>query len=376
MSIPSNLRTWVQIDLAAFRHNLEAVRAQIGATAGIIAVVKADAYGHGVTRVAPAIADQVDLFAVANVHEADEVAALGLGREILLLGPCLPDERQAAVDAGYIVSVSSADEAAAVAALAGNRPCALNLKVDTGMGRMGCWHEEAAEVVRQIVKLPNLGEFHISTHLPAPDEDAAFTREELQGFGRLAAQIKGIAPKAKFHALNSAGIFEFAGFAPDYVRAGLVLYGSCYPDIYQPQIQPALSWKARLVLVRDVPAGRSVSYGRTFFTPHQMRIATVPVGYADGFPRQVSGHDAAVLVHGKRCLVLGRVTMDQILVDVTDVPEAQVGDEAVLIGRQGGEEILARELADKAGTISWHIFTGLKPRGSYFYYDSDTGSTV
>ena len=123
VSIPSNLRTWVQIDLAAFRHNLEAVRAQIGATAGIIAVVKADAYGHGVTRVAPAIANQVDLFAVANVHEADEVAALGLGREILLLGPCLPDERQAAVDAGYIVSVSSADEAAAVAALAGNRPC-------------------------------------------------------------------------------------------------------------------------------------------------------------------------------------------------------------------------------------------------------------
>ena len=146
-----------------------------------------------------------------------------------------------------------------------------------------------------------------------------------------------------------------------------MLYGSAYPSEFQALLRPALTWKARILLVRDVAPNESVSYGRTFITPHAMRIAALAVGYADGFPRQVSGRDAHVLVSGKRCPILGRVTMDQILADVTSLPQINAGDEAVLIGQQGSESILARELADQAGTISWDIFTGIGNRAHRLY---------
>jgi alanine racemase len=170
-----------------------------------------------------------------------------------------------------------------------------------------------------------------------------------------------MAPHTKFHALNSAGICAFPEFSFDFVRAGLMLYGSASIPAFQSRLVPALAWKTRILLVREVPAGRTVSYGRTFTTTGPMRIATLAVGYADGYQRQASGHDACVLVGGSRCALLGRVTMDQILVDVTDVP-ASVGDEAVLLGTQGGATILASEMAKWAGTIAWHIFTGIGGR--------------
>jgi alanine racemase len=200
------------------------------------------------------------------------------------------------------------------------------------------------------------------------DEDAEYTFAQLDRFAKLAATLRPIAPQARIHALNSAGILGFPAHAHDLVRPGLMLYGSAYPPEFQSLLRPALTWKARVLLVRDVGPHRSVSYGRTFITPHAMRIATLAIGYADGFPRQTSGRGAHVLVGGRRCRVLGRVTMDQILAEVTSLARVEVGDEAVLIGEQGGERILAKELADKAGTIAWDIFTGIGNRTRRFYF--------
>jgi alanine racemase len=360
MIIPTDVRTWAEIDLSAIRHNLSVVREKIGVRPGIVAVVKANAYGHGLAKVAEAIAGLVELFGVANVEEAHELT--GLNRDILLLSPSAPGERREVVARRCIATVSSAAEAAD---FAGGR---VNFKVDTGMGRIGCWEENALEELGAMLQMRNVEVHSISTHLPVPDEDASYTLAQLNRFAELARKFRALAPAAKIHALNSAGILGFPSHAQDLVRPGLMLYGSAYPAKFQHLLRPALTWKARVLLVRDVGPNRGVSYGRTFVTAHPMRIASLAVGYADGFPRQVSGRDAHVLIGGIRCPVLGRVTMDQILADVTRVPEVAAGDEAVLIGQQGGEEILARELAEKAGTISWDVFTGIGSRVRKFHF--------
>lgn len=354
MTLPSDLRTWAEIDLSAIRHNMRVVREKIGPQPGILAVVKANAYGHGMSEVAAAIADQVEVFGVTNVEEARGLA--DLGRDVMLLSPSLPAERREVIERRSIATVSSAAEAAE---FSGGR---INFKVDTGMGRIGCWQDQAVEELRAMVNLKNVELHSISTHLPSADEDEAYTLAQLDRFAELATVFRQIAPQAKIHALNSAGILRFSDHAYDMVRPGLMLYGSAYPAEFQSALRPALTWKARVVVLREVGPGRSVSYGRTFITTQTMRIASLGVGYADGFPRQCSGQGAEVLIGGQRCPVLGRVTMDQILVDVTEAPEIGTGDAAVLIGRQDGEEIFARDLAEQSGTISWDIFTGIKGR--------------
>ena len=209
----------------------------------------------------------------------------------------------------------------------------------------------------------------LSSHLPVSDEDHDFTAEQLQEIDDLAAACARIVPHALIHCLNTAGILHFPHHAFDIVRAGLMLYGEASPPDPQGPLRPALTWKTRILLVRDHPAGQGISYGRTFITPEPTRVATLAVGYADGFPRQASGQGAHVLIGGRRCPVLGRVTMDQIMADVSDVPSAQIGDEVVIIGRQGGEQIRASELAEQASTIAWDIFTGLKGRVRRFWHN-------
>jgi alanine racemase len=359
MKAPAAVRIWSEVDPAAIRHNGECVR-RTAATA-LIAVVKANAYGHGVEVVVPALRDVAELFAVANAEEAAAARALAPEKDVLLLGPCLPAERTAAVQAGCIATVSSAAEARTF----GNG-ARVALKVDSGMGRIGVWQSDALAEIAQIVQMPGITLHSVATHLPVPDEDEIYTRAQLSGFRDFAAEARAVAPGAKFHALNSGGVCGYSDFRFDFVRAGLVLYGSAPISSFQPHLRPALEWKARILLVRDVPAGRSVSYGRTFVTSRPTRIATVAAGYADGYPRQASNRGACVLVGGRRCALLGRVTMDQILVDVTEVPQAAPGDVTVLMGAQGDETILAAELAAWAGTIAWDVFTGIGGRTKRF----------
>ncbi|MDD5200292.1 MAG: alanine racemase [Terrimicrobiaceae bacterium] len=354
MDVLDTTRVWAEVDPAAFRHNVEAARRLSGTE--LIAVVKADAYGHGVDMAVPALRELAALFAVANVEEAAVVRALAPEKDVLLLSPCLPAERAAAVESRCIATVSSADEARH---FAGGR---VSLKVDTGMGRIGVWRPQALAEVEAIVKLSGVALHSVATHLPVPDEDEAFTRSQLGEFSEFIARIRTVAPGVKYHALNSAGICGYPEYAFDLVRAGLMLYGSASIASFQPRLRPALAWKTRVLLVRDVPAGRGISYGRTFITPRSMRVATLAVGYADGYPRQASNRGASVLIAGRLCALLGRVTMDQILVDVSGAPNVKIGDEAVLLGSQGGATILAAELAGWAGTIAWHIFTGIGGR--------------
>ncbi len=356
-------RTWAEIDRGALRHNVAALRSRLDPAAQVMAVVKANAYGHGVAGVVGALAGDVAMFGVANVAEAREVRSHAPDTPVFILGAALPWEREEIVREGFLPSVSNVEEARAYAALSVGEHVDVHLILDTGMGRMGIWQEEAFEIAREIAAVPGLRVTGIASHLPVADEDEAFTREQLGRFHLLAERLSPLFPgPLVLHVENSAGILGFPLHAGHLVRAGLALYGSSPLAEFQPFLIPALTWKARITLVREVAAGRDVSYGRTFTTSVPTRIATLGVGYADGYRRHLSNAGAAVLIGGCSCAVLGRVTMDQILVDVSAVPHAQVGDEAVLIGRQAGEEILVKELADKAKTIAWDVFTGLGPR--------------
>jgi alanine racemase len=363
LTVPDHLRTWVEIDLGALRRNLDFVRRRIGSESGILAVVKANAYGHGVADIVRALAEDTEIFGVANINEAAEVSAVDSGCGVMLLSPCLPAEYATAVRGGYIVTVSSAEEALAYSRHGDVR---VNFKIDTGMGRAGCAAESAVEQVRCVLSMQRVFLHSISTHLPAADEDEVFTQEQLREFDHLAAELRGLAVGAKFHVLNSAGVLTRPEHRFDLVRPGLILYGISPLPEYSNHIEPVLAWKSRVVLLRDLPAGASVSYGRSFITEKPIRTALVAVGYADGFPRQVSGRGACVLVHGVRCEVLGRVTMDQIVVDISQVPAVELGDEVTLIGSDGDETIDVSELATQAGTISWEILSGIGRRVEHF----------
>ena len=366
-------RCWAEIDLNALRHNVATIREHAGAQRGILAVVKANAYGHGVVELARELRYLVEMFGVASVAEALQLRRVARDTGIVVLGPALPEEREAMVRNGFIPVVSSLEEAQAYAALNASlqnaAPFALHLKVDTGMGRIGVWHEEALEVARAISALPGIRLTGVATHLPAADEDAQWTLEQLARWEAFVTSLRNAGLEIPtVHSLNSAGTLLFNHrLTSDLVRPGLILYGCSPLPQFQEKLRPVLSWKSRITLLRQVPAGRTLSYGRTFVTPAPMRIATVCVGYADGYSRHLSNSGAEVLIGGRRCAVLGRVTMDQILVDASAVPQAEIGDEVVLIGTQGEEEISANELAAKAGTIPWEIFTGISSRVIRYY---------
>ena len=373
-------RCWAEIDLNALRHNIATIREHVGANVGIMAVVKANAYGHGVVELTRELRYLVELFGVASVTEALQLRRVAPDIGIVVLGPALPEEREAMVRHGFIPVVSSLEEAQAYDALTQvlglREPYALHLKVDTGMGRIGVWHEEALSTARAIALLPGLRLAGVATHLPAADEDAEWTRAEVAAWNRFVAAMRAedLPGPLAVHSLHSAGTILFHNEAmpdpsveTDIIRPGLMLYGVSPVPEFQPKLDAVLAWKSRITLLRDVPKGRSVSYGRTFVTTKPTRIATVCVGYADGYHRNLSNAGAEVLIGGRRCPVLGRVTMDQILVDATQAPHAAVGDEVVLIGRQGDEEITAAEMALKAGTIPWEIFTSISSRVARYY---------
>jgi alanine racemase len=357
-------RSWVEIDLSALRHNLQVLRNHATPGVRMAAVIKADAYGHGLATVARALDADADLFAVANVAEAQSARMAGATKPILVLGPALPDERRALVEGGFIPSISTVEEAGAYAALvpAGSH-LSVHLVIDTGMGRIGLWGDEVQPVLDAVRQAPNLDLAAVSSHLPVADDDPAYTEDQIIRFNRERHGRPGStgAPAAL---LNSAGVLRFGSRAAgrDIIRAGLAMYGISPIPEWQDRLIPALTWKTRVTLVRLAGPGRSISYGRTFITPREMLVGTLAVGYGDGYRRHLSGNNAEVLVRGVRCPLLGRVTMDQIMVDLTNAGRVLPGEEAVLIGRQGNEEILASELAAKAGTIAWEIFTGIGPR--------------
>jgi alanine racemase len=361
-------RCWAEIETDALRHNAALVRERLGSQIELLAVVKADAYGHGMRPVAKALAHEVDLFGVANLTEAIALRD-AVSHPIVILGPALPEEQRPIAQHGFIPSLSTSEEAQQFDRLAGEKEVAINFKIDTGMGRMGVPQHEALALFKKVSALPHLKVHSVSTHLPVSNEDEAFTRAELRGFSKLLRQMRAEVPgDYKVHALQTAGVLAFAEEPFDIVRPGMLLYGISSLPEFQDTLHPAMNWKTRIALIRKMPAGHGISYGRTFITPKEMCIATLSAGYADGYPRHLSNRGAAVLVRGQRCPLLGRVTMDLMMIDVSHIGDAVVGDEVVLMGRQNEEEIPCAELAERADTITWEITTRIGSRVRRVYF--------
>ena len=353
-----NYRCWAEIDRSALRHNAKVVRERIG-SAEMLAVVKADAYGHGLMGVAEALADDAQLFGVANLEEAIALRER-FHLPVIILGPSLPEEFATIVERGFIPTVSTFQEADAFDRIG---KTAINFKVDTGMGRMGAMENEAVAIFKRVAALPKIDIHSISTHMPVSDVDPDYTRDELVRFRKVVEELRAAVPgNYKAHVLQSAGTLAFNNPTFEIVRAGIILYGISPLPEFQNLLKPAMTWKTRIGLVRDVPKDSSISYGRTFITPKPMRVATLTAGYADGYPRHLSNVGADVLVRGKRCPLLGRVTMDLIVIDVSHLPDVDVGEEVVLMGQQGDEAVCCTELGEKAGTITWEITTRVGQR--------------
>jgi alanine racemase len=353
-------RCWVEVDLDALRHNVVAIRRRIGPGTKLMAVVKADAYGHGLSHVAPVLMHcGVDAFGVANLGEALALRQLGgHGWPILLFGSALPFEAAKMVEQDITPTLSTVAEAemfAAEAARRGKR-FRVQVEVDTGMGRVGLWHEDALEQIRSVAALPQLEIEALFTHFPSADENLDASRQALGNFLRVAEAVRATGVAAPMlHAANSAALLNLPEATLDMVRPGLLLYGI---GGAAAEFTPALTFKARVAFVKSVASGRTISYGQTFVANKPMRIATVAAGYADGFSRHLS-NKAEVLIGGARCRVVGRVTMDQIMVDVSTAADVKCGDEVVFIGRQGAAEVTAAEVAGWEETIPWEVLCGI-----------------
>ncbi|MEI6860775.1 MAG: alanine racemase [Verrucomicrobiota bacterium] len=371
----ASARCWADVDLAALERNVRLIRASLPARMSYIAVVKADAYGHGLPQIAGRLMHAgVDIFGVANLTEAAALRETGADWPVLLLSPLLPGEDRRATELGCAATVSSTEEVARLdaAGAAAGRTVTVHLKIDTGMGRLGVWHEDAPALWEKICRARHLRVAGVLTHFASPDDDAIFTAEQRRRFLDTLAHCPALDPTALLiHADNSAGLETIADGGPfNAVRVGLLQFGVLPRPgslLTAVHTEPVLSFRARIGLVKDLPAGATVSYGRTHTLQRNSTVAVLTAGYGDGVPRAASNR-AQVLVRGRRCPVLGRVTMDQTVVDVTDAPGAAVNDEAVLIGRQDGVEISLAEFSAWAGTIPWETLCAITKRVPRFYH--------
>lgn len=359
MSAPqSPPRAWAEIDLSAMKHNLRVAREEAGCD--VMAVVKAGAYGHGLEDVARALASEdIAFFGVANVGEARRIADAGVVTRVYLLGATWSAERPEIVARNWTPCISSWEEARefdGLAAAAGKR-LKVHLAVDTGMGRGGFVAEGLPEIMRKLESLPHLEIEGIGSHLPSADEDEPFTRAQFRQYEDIVYSLGGPNRFRWRHLSNSAGLLGYGRGVCNLVRPGLMLYGISPLPGHEEKLRNVMTLKSRVTLVRTLPAGHGVSYGREFITTRPTRVATIGIGYGDGYPRHLSGQGAEVVIRGRRYPLLGRVTMDQSMVDVTGGDVAE-GDEVELFGPQ----IRVDELARKAGTIAWEILTGITPR--------------
>jgi alanine racemase len=363
------LRCWAEIDLAALERNIKSIRSALPERIRFVAVVKADAYGHGIHQaVARLMVSGADIFAVANVSEAAAVRELGPGWPILLLGPTLPDEDHYVLEYDAIPTVSSLGEVTRFQVLAerAGRILSLHLKIDTGMARAGVWHDRGHEVYAAIAQSRNLKLAGIFTHFSCADTDPVFTDQQRRIFLALLERLP-LDPQSDLliHGDNSAGLETFANDSPfNAVRVGILQFGILPYErsiLSAVRTDPVFSFHARVALVKTVPSGTGISYGRTRIVDRDTRLAILTGGYGDGIPRSCCNR-AHVLIRGKKCFIVGRVTMDQTIVDVSDLPEVEVGDQATLVGRQGDAEITVGTFSKWADTIPWETLTSVTKR--------------
>ena len=368
----SDRPTAAHIDLAALEHNYrEAVRCADGRK--VLVVVKARAYGHGATTVARHLLKQgADMLGVAIVEEGRELREAGISAPVLVMGPLFPAQAAAVVALRLTPAVYSMSFALALsqAARERNTRVSVHVKIDTGMGRIGIPPETAPDFIADLERLGNIDVEGLMTHFADADlRDKAFASEQMDRFEALLKTLDDRGTRIPLrHAANSAAVLDFRRALFTMVRPGLMLYGynPLEAGLDKADLMPVLSLVTRIAFLKHVPAGVPISYGRTFTTRRESVIATLPIGYADGYSRGLS-NKAEALVRGERAPVVGRVCMDMCMIDVTGVAGVREGDEVALIGGQGRERITADELAEKTGTISYEVLCGIGARVPRIY---------
>ena len=359
-------RAWAEIDLGAIKNNLNVARRTAG-TAGIMPVVKAGAYGHGLESVARSLdSEGIAFFGVANVGEARRISLCGCRTRPYILGAAAPDEREEITINGWRSFISTLEEAEhynSLAALYG-KTLPIHISVDAGMGRGGFLPDQLPELISKIPSWKNLFMEGIGAHLPSADENEELTKKQILLFEDIVQTLSPIESIRYRHLASSAGILNYNVPSANLVRPGLMLYGySPLDNELGSQLIPALKLKSRITVVRTLPAGHGISYGSTFITKKPTQVATVGIGYADGYMRILARKGASVYYKDQFCPVLGRVTMDQIMINVSQVASPSPGDEVEIIG----PHISAAHLANLAETIPWEILTAIGPRIPRFY---------
>ncbi|MBI5957160.1 MAG: alanine racemase [Chloroflexi bacterium] len=365
--------TSVEVNLDAIAHNVRVLKQHIGPRVDLFAVVKANAYGHGATQVAQAaLKHGAARLAVARAAEGIALREAGITAPILVMSYTPPGEVEAAVKNSLTLAVTEpavADQISARGQALGV-PAAVHLKVDTGMGRFGLLPQEVLPFAQHLTSLPALRIEGIFSHFATADStDKTYTRQQFQTFQDVLAALSaaGITIPLR-HIANSAAALDLPEMHLDAVRTGIAMYGLFPSDEILPAVslQPALALKSHAARVRTLPAGSSISYGRTYITPRAMSVALIPVGYGDGYHR-LNSNRGVVLINGQRAPIIGRVCMDQFVVDISHVGPVEVNAEVVLIGPQGAAQITAEEVARWAETINYEVTTSLLPRVPRFY---------
>ena len=368
---PRNQRV-IRTDL--LRGNMMKIRAAVPPKAKVMAVVKADGYGHGAAETAyAAIEGGADMLAVASVSEGSMLRRNGVRVPILVLGAVTAADVSEGVENNLIQTVCSPEMVTLCeeAALQQKKQTEVHLKIDTGMGRIGVRTPEEMKKVEETIRLsPHVRLTGAFTHFSDADGDEEGMEYTERQFHRFLQMTASLPENVIRHCSNSAAIHRRPDFAMDMVRAGISLYG--YPPVEERNLdlQPCMRWTAKISYIKEMPAGEYISYGRTYRTSGNIRAATVTCGYADGYHRSAGG-DAEVLIHGKRAKILGRICMDQMIADVTGIPEAAPGDEVVLIGEDGTDRITAEDIARWSGTISYEILLSVGSRVERIFVPHD-----
>lgn len=375
MSTPTFRSTWAEIDLAAIRHNVAAVRLHVGAGRQVMAVVKANGYGHGMAQVAAAALQAgATWLAVATTDEALELRETeGLQQvPLLVMAPTTESEIDALQEANASVAIGSLPllRAHIAAARRRGRPARLHVQFDTGLGRDGFRFDDAG-VLEEVAAAPQCLEglfCHFAVADGLDDEDYRHTHLQQTRFDALVARARGAGLRFLAHSANSGAVLRHPHTWGDLVRPGMMLYGVDPAGTSHPPvpIRPALTLKSCVAAIRTVEAGDTISYGRTWAAPTARRIGVVPTGYGDGFPRLFSNR-GEVLVRGRRAPIRGRVCMDQFMIDLDAIPEAEVGDEVVIYGAQGRDRLTLEEVAAHVGTIPYELACALSPRTPRVY---------
>ena len=374
-------RVYAGIDLNAVRYNMESMHKNIKEDTKMIAVVKTNGYGHGAMRISREVEDLPYLwgFAVATVDEAMELLSDGRTKPILILGITFPDQFESIVEEDIRPAISefAAAKALSEVAVAKEKMCSVHIAVDTGMSRIGFQvTEESADLIAQIAALPNINIEGIFTHFARADElskEPAYAQMAL--FQEMIDMLEAKGVKIPLHhCSNSAGIVEIPEANMNLVRAGITMYGAWPSDEVRRDIidiRPVMSLKSHIVFIKDLEAGRQISYGGIYVTESKRRIATIPVGYGDGYARSLS-NKGYVLIHGKKAPICGRVCMDQFMVDVTDIPEAKEGDTVTLLGRDHDACITLEELGELSGRFNYEFSCLITPRVPRVYFKNQS----